>query len=197
MRPVVKPERVRRLGSVETGALRRQVARLSDKAWAREDALKVNDYFCFHHTRHIVFRFIWGNHDPRYFYSTVAWRVWRRLLLPVMEQAAAPCGLQRPVYPKAMLARLAAGRGIELHHDGDGGVGGGASNPLVHKIHVPLQTNPEAVLNVDGADFHLEAGQAWEVNNLVAHGAFNGGDEDRIHFIFEVYDAAGTDREPA
>ena len=69
---------------------------------------------------------------------------WQRWLLPVMARAAAPCGYARPVYPKAMLARLAAGRGIDLHTD-DGGM-----NLLTHKIHVPLQTSPRATLTVAG-----------------------------------------------
>ena len=59
------------------------------------------------------------------------------------------------------------------------------------KLIVPLQTNPRATLTVDGADFHLEAGYAFEVNNLVPHSAFNGGEEDRIHFVFEVFEGAG------
>lgn len=46
-------------------------------------------------------------------------------------------------------------------------------------------------MTIDGADFHLAAGYAWEVNNLVAHGVFNGGAQDRVHFIFEVFDGAG------
>ena len=43
-----------------------------------------------------------------------------------------------------MLARFAAGRGIDLHTD-DGGM-----NLLTHKIHVPLQTSPRATLTVAG-----------------------------------------------
>ena len=111
----------------------------------------------------------------------------RRWLLPVMAQAAAPCGFARPVYPKAMLARLAAGRGIDTHVDH------GGLNPLAHKIHVPLETGPRATLTVRGAPFHLRAGHAWEVNNLAPHGAFNGEDHDRIHFIFEVLEGAGVE----
>ena len=83
--------------------------------------------------------------------------------------------------------RLEAGQRIDSHADG------GRSNPLVHKVHVPLQTGPEAVLTVDGATTHLEAGYAWEVNNLALHGAFNGGPRDRIHFIFEVFEGAGRE----
>ena len=86
-----------------------------------------------------------------------------------------------------MLARLAAGRGIDPHTDH------GGANHLTHKIHVPLQTNPRATLAVAGATFHLEAGYAWEVNNLAVHSAFNGGGQDRIHFIFEVLEGAGRE----
>ena len=179
---VEKPASVRRLGAVDVDALRAHVERLSEKVWRQEDAAKENDYFCFTHTRHIVFRFIPGNRTPLHYYSTPIWTIWQRWLLPVMAQAAAPYGYTEPVYPKAMLARLAAGHGIDRHVDGEG------SHPLTHRIHVPLQTNPRATLTVDDTDFHLEYGHAFEVNNLAPHGVFNGGEEDRIHFIFEVFE---------
>lgn len=108
------------------------------------------------------------------------------MLLPVMARAAAVYGYAEPVYPKVMLARLEAGHRIDLHVDG------GGSNPFVHKIHMPLETNPAALLQVDKADFHLAAGRAFEVNNLVPHGAFNGGASDRIHLIFEVFEGSGA-----
>ena len=183
IRSVAKPHSVRRLGPVDVAPLRAQVARLSEKVWREADAVKENDFFCFAHTRHIVFRFV--HPDPIRIHSRPSWKLWQRWLLPVMAQAAAPYGYARPVYPKAMLARLAAGRGIDLHTD-DGGM-----NPLTHKIHVPLRTSPRATLTVAGATVHLEAGYAFEVNNLAPHGAFNGGAQDRIHFIFEVFEGAG------
>ena len=181
---VEKPDVVRYLGPVDVETLRVKVERLSEKTWQQEDAVKENDFFCFAHTRHVLFRFIPRNRTPLCYYSNPAWLVWQCDLLPVMAQAAAPYGYAKPIYPKAMLARLAAGRGIDLHVDSE------ASNPLVHKIHVPLRTDPRALLIVDDVAFHLEAGQAWEVNNLVPHGALNGGDRDRIHLIFEVYEGA-------
>ena len=181
---VEKPDVVRYLGPVDVETLWVEVERLSEKVWQQEDAVKENNFFCFAHTRHVIFRFIPHNRTPLCYYSNPAWMVWQRYLLPVMTQAAAPYGYVKPIYPKAMLARLAAGRGIDLHVDSE------ASNPLVHKIHVPLRTNPRALLIVDDVAFHLEAGHAWEVNNLAPHGAFNGGDLDRIHLIFEVYEGA-------
>ena len=184
LRRVDKPRRVQALGAVGVEDLRAHVARLSERVWRQEDAAKENDFFCFHHTRHIIFRFIAGNRDPRRFYSQPGWAVWGRMLLPMMARATAPYGYADPIYPKVMLARLEAGHGIDLHVDR------GSSHPFTHKIHVPLETNPAAVLQVDGADFHLAAGRAFEVNNLVPHGAFNGGASDRIHLIFEVFEDA-------
>ena len=189
LRRVDKPARVRPLCAVDAETLRRHVARLSETVWRQEDGAKENDFSCFHHTRHVIFRFIAGNRDPRRFYSQPVWAVWGRMLLPVMAAAAAPYGYAAPVYPKVMLARLEAGHGIDLHVDG------GGSHPFTHKVHVPLETNPWAVLRVDGGDFHLDFGHAYEVNNLVPHGALNRGERDRIHLIFEVFEGAGT--EPA
>ena len=182
--PVAKPLSVRRLGRVDAAALKLRISRLSEKVWRQEDALKENDYFCFARTQHIVFRFVPLDLPGIAFYSRPLWNLWRTWLLPVMAEAAAPYGFARPVYPKAMLARLAAGHGIDPHTDS------GGMNPLVHKIHVPLQTNPQATLTAGDATSHLQAGYAYEVNNLAPHGAFNGGDEDRIHFIFEVFEGA-------
>ena len=182
---VEKPATVRCLGPVDANALAAQVGRLAERAWWREDGVKPNRFSCFHHTRHIVFRFIEGNRDPRRFYSLPGWRIWRQWLLPLMDRVATIHDLVEPVFPKAMLARLESGHGIDSHVDG------GASNPLVHKIHIPLRTDPEAVLTVAGTTVHLAAGYAWEVNNLAYHGAFNGGARDRIHFIFEMFDGAG------
>ena len=190
---VRKPALVQRLGAVDVAELRAHAGRLSERVWRREDATKENDFVCFAHTRHVVFRFIPGNRTPLQYYSTPIWTIWERLLLSVMTQASASYGYARPVYPKAMLARLAAGRGIDMHVDQEPdrtGAFAQASHALTHKIHVPLETDPRAVLTVGGADFHLEAGYAWEVNNLAPHGAFNGSERDRVHFIFELFDGS-------
>lgn len=183
---VRKPALVRHLGAVDVAELRAHVERLPERIWWQEDAAKENKFSCFVHTRHIVFRFTYGNRTPLRFYSTLIGEVWQRLLLPVMAQAAAPYGYARPVYPKAMLARLVAGGRIGRHRDDEVT----ESHAFAHKIHVPLQTNSRATLTVGDTDFHLEAGHAWEINNLAPHGAFNGGVHDRVHFIFEVFDGS-------
>ncbi len=44
-----------------------------------------------------------------------------------------------------------------------------------------------------GAEHHFPPGEAVEVNNLGPHWVRNGGDTDRIHLIFEYYDADQPD----
>ncbi|MXO90814.1 aspartyl/asparaginyl beta-hydroxylase domain-containing protein [Pontixanthobacter aquaemixtae] len=160
----------------------RLAQRISPQTWGEEDSRKENDFEVFHHTQHVVFRFIRDNRDPEDFYANPSWDIWEPVLMPVMEAAIAPYKFRDPKFPKAMLAKLAAGHRIDSHKDGAG------SNQHVHKIHVPLVTSKDAKLFVNGEFFNLEVGSAYEVNNIVAHGAKNDGAEDRIHFIFEAYE---------
>ena len=185
---VEKPKTVKRLGPVKIDALLDRVSQLSEKAWMAEDATKENKFDVFHHTQHIIFRFIPGNRDAAEHYERPAWRIWAPLVQPILDDATRPYGFLDPVFPKVMLARLKAGHQIDMHTDGAG------SNLQVHKIHVPLITNPGAILCVDKAEEHLELGWAYEVNNITRHGVRNTGADDRVHLIFEVYDkpSAGT-----
>ena len=61
---VEKPATVLDLGAVDVQALRARVERLSEKAWDLNNAHKWNDFDCFDHTRHVIFRFIHGNQSP-------------------------------------------------------------------------------------------------------------------------------------
>jgi hypothetical protein len=182
--PVTKPEFLRELGRVDVEPLKQLVARVSESVWDVEDAQKENRFAVFHHTRHIVFRFIAGMRDHRQFYSTPIWSAWQSRLQPVMDDAIVEYGFRQPVFPKVMLARLAAGAVIDRHVDGAG------SNLFTHKIHVPLQTSAEARMFIRDRSFHLEEGCVYEVNNIVPHAVENRGSMDRIHLIFEVFDAA-------
>jgi hypothetical protein len=190
VRPVQKPADVLNLGRVDCASLQNRVGGIGAQAWQREDARKENAFPCFHDTKHVIFRFIEGNQDPSRSYDTQAWPLWEPLLLPVMRQAIASFGFKSPSFPKAMLARLAAGSFIDVHRDGAG------SNLLTHKIHVPLFTNPHARFIAGGAEHELQVGWAYEVNNIALHGAVNRGETDRIHFIFEVFEGGGEFPDP-
>jgi hypothetical protein len=181
--PVDKPECIRELGRVDVTVLKELVARVSESVWDAEDERKENKFAVFHDTRHIVFRFIAGMRDHRRFYSTPIWTVWQSHLQPILDQAIVPYGFARPVFPKVMLARLAAGAVIDRHVDGAG------ANLFTHKIHVPLQTSADARMFIRDRPFHLEEGRVYEVNNLAPHAVENRGSQDRIHLIFEVFNA--------
>lgn len=188
--PVADPPRVRKptagirpLGPVDVSPLDAVLERLTESVWRHEDDNKLNKFDCFHSTRHVIFRF-YNFRDVRDFWSNPSWTLWRSSLLPVMERATATYGFAEPVFPKAMFASLPAGKRIDTHAD--------ASRAMyrAHKIHVPIRTEPAALLFVDGVEHHLRRGHAYEINNILFHGAFNGGGQERVHFIFEVFEGA-------
>lgn len=183
-RLVEKPASFRDLGEVDISRLLPAVAAIPDRFWEAADAVKDNDFPCFHHTRHIIFRFVTATADPWASHDKPLWPLWRKLLLPVMEQAIAPYGFAAPEFPKVMFARLSAQGHINRHIDARG------TNLRTHKIHVPLVSNPLAKLEAGGEIAHLEPGRAWELNNIDPHAARNDGAEDRIHLIFEVFEGA-------
>ncbi len=178
---VKKPENILKLGKADISEIRKLIPRLSEKVWNLENSQKENKFKCFHHTQHIVFRFIEGNRNHRNFYSNPIWDVWQNQLLPIMDSVITKYNYENPVYPKVMLARLAANSVIDSHSDGAG------SHPHTHKIHIPIQTNEKAHFFIRDEAFHLKKGIAYEVNNLVPHAVENHGSTDRIHLIFEVF----------
>ena len=109
------------------------------------------------------------------------WPKWSDLIEPIMATAVQPYGYSQGEHPRIMLAKLAAGQRIERHIDG------APAARFPHKIHVPVQTNEGAFLHLGNSAFHLQEGQAYEVNNNIPHYAENNGTEDRIHLIFEYY----------
>ena len=188
--PAANPRKttgVRPLGPVDVAALTAAVLAIPEAVWDAENAAKPNRFEVLDETRHIVFRFIDSPRDWRGSHDRPAWGQWRALLEPVMAQAVRDYGYARGVFPRVMLARMPAGGVIHPHID---------ANPAAkwpHKIHVPLTTNPGVVSLFGGAEHRFPVGQAVEVNNLGPHWVRNGGQTDRIHLIFEYYDADQPD----
>ena len=54
-----------------------------------------------------------------------------------------------------------------------------------HRIHVPITTDPRVRFMIDGRPYHLEVGQAYEINNQQQHSVMNNSKDDRITFIFD------------
>lgn len=190
MTPTANPRKttgVRVLGAIDIAALTAAVLAIPEAVWDAENARKPNKFDVLGATRHIVFRFIESPLDWRGDYDCPAWYGWQTLLRPVLLQAVADYAYARGAFPRVMLARLPAGQVIQPHID---------ANPAAkwpHKIHVPLVTNPGVIACFGGEERHFPAGVAVEVNNLSAHWVNNCSVADRIHLIFEYYDAAQPD----
>jgi hypothetical protein len=178
-----KTTTVRRLGNVDIARLREAVLAIPEATWDAENADKPNRFDALDRTRHIVFRFVSDFQDWRRHYERPLWPSWRALLEPVLMQAVAPYGYANAEFPRVMLARMAPGGVIKPHRD---------ANPAAkwpHKIHVPLLTNERVVFFIDGVGHHFAEGEAVEVSNMAVHSVENNGDTDRIHLIFEYFDA--------
>jgi hypothetical protein len=61
-----------------------------------------------------------------------------------------------------------------LHHD-----------PDLWRVHIPLITNPDAFMFVDGKMWHLPVGNVYLVKVEHHHLAVNAGNENRIHIVFD------------
>lgn len=184
--PIANPRKtatVRKLGPVDIAALREAVLAIPEDVWESENQSKPNRFEALGDTRHIVFRFIDSPRDWRRSHNRAAWPEWQGLLEPVLRQAVSSYGYARGVFPRVMFARMPPGGIIQPHID---------ANPAAkwpHKIHVPLTTNPGVISFFGGAENCFPPGEAVEVNNLGPHWVRNGGQTDRIHLIFEYYDA--------
>jgi Aspartyl/Asparaginyl beta-hydroxylase len=178
---------VRKLGPVDIAALQAAVLAIPAQVWDAENAAKPNKFEVLDQTCHIVFRFIDSRHDWRGSHDCAAWPAWRGLLEPVLAEAVRSYGYAQGVFPRVMLARMPPGAVIQPHIDAN------IAAKWPHKIHVPLSTNAGVVCFFGGAEHHLPPGEAVEVNNLGPHWVRNGGDTDRIHLIFEYYDADQPD----
>lgn len=184
--PVANPRKtaaVRKLGPVDVAALRAAVQAIPEDVWDAENADKPNKFDVLDATRHIVFRFVDNPRDWRRSHDRAAWPQWRGLLEPALTQAVAGYGYARGVFPRVMLAKMPPGGVIHPHID---------ANPAAkwpHKIHVPVTTNSGVLSFFGGCEHHFPEGEAVEVNNLAPHWVRNDGETDRVHLIFEYYDA--------
>ncbi len=180
---------LRPLGKVDVARLREDVLAIPEPIWDFENSGKPNDYRALDRTRHILFRFVDSTRDWRRSHDRPLWEAWRERLEPVLRQAVAPYGYANGVFPRVMLARMPPGGEIKPHQDTN------VAARWPHKIHVPITTNDRVAFWIDGTAYHLPVGEAFEVNNMAVHAVRNDGDSDRIHLIFEYYDADQPDPE--
>lgn len=97
------------------------------------------------------------------------------------ELVCRPQGIECPPLPeRVLLAKLPPGGAIEPHIDE------GEFFNHTQRYHIPLKTNPRALLFVDDVDYQLQEGRVYLIRNDLMHYAVNEGDTDRIHLIFDM-----------
>jgi hypothetical protein len=132
--------------------------------------------------QHIVLKFpdrYPNSHTPASFRSN--WSDWKPLLAPIIDDLITRLGIGVCDTSKILFTRLNAGHHIPTHVDEN------PSSRIPHKIHLPLITNPGVIFRIDGAPYHLAAGSAYELNNLLPHSVHNESDTARVHLIFDCY----------
>jgi len=80
---------------------------------------------------------------------------------------------------RAMLVKLKPGGQVKPHVDE------GLYASCTERFHYVVETNTGAVYSVDGVDEHLPVGTLWWFDKTKEHWAFNNGQTDRIHLIFD------------
>lgn len=181
---------VRDLGPVDPVLLDRLEAALRAQwdLWETQDRLKPNRFECFTHTSHIVFRFPLQLDTHERSVSFPLWTAWAPLIEPIIDRVVPYYGYASGRTARVMLAKLAAGGSIDAHVDK------GASCEVPHKIHVPLITHPEVRFWQEDRPYYLERGRAYEVNNRIRHSVTNDAAIDRVHLIFDYFEAAPAGR---
>lgn len=167
--------RIRHLGSAPLAPLQSLLPSVSETVWLsnpfRQRAFKVHQQ-----TRSLVFRNI-PNDDPTGYYDLPPWQAWQGILQPVL--AAVEEALGPGCCCRILLASLPPSCRIMPHRDH------GRAYEMTHRVHIPIQTDPKVRFSIDGQDYHLEAGEIYEVNNQLEHGVTNASRVDRVHLLVD------------
>lgn len=78
------------------------------------------------------------------------------------------------------LMSLAPGGQIKPHHDEATSLEDG-----ITRIHIPIQTSPDVLFQIEGEEIHFDAGYAWYLNASCTHAVRNGSPIDRVHLMLD------------
>ncbi len=166
------------LGDIDAQALIDAVLSLDEDAW-RLNVKRQRDYDVHRQTESVVLVFCDGPPDALEVRKEAGWDLLADSAIPVMHELIARHYPAGGTIIRAMAAKLFAGARINPHFDSH------ATFRASHRIHVPITTNRRVRFTIDGRPFHLEVGQAYEINNQKTHSVINSGKDDRITFIFD------------
>jgi len=176
---------INELGNVNEKKLKKLAKKVLSHAhlWDEEDKKKPNKFECFKTTRHIIFQYPVDLSDHTKSKYLPLWKDWKSLLKPIINEVTRSYNFKQGKTARIMLANIMPGGVIGKHIDQN------ASADVPHKIHVPLQTDKLAKFYEEDSSYYLEYGYAYEVNNKILHGVKNESNNERIHLIFDYYEA--------
>ena len=91
----------------------------------------------------------------------------------------------------ALYANLPPGKKVPLHTDHlENKVFTGEGDnylKLIHRIHIPIITNPGVFFKILGEKKHMKVGECWDINQNVLHEIWNEGTSNRIHLIVDMF----------
>lgn len=155
--------------------------------WLAEDHAKPNHFPAFAgSTLHIVFQYPKDLRSHLHSDRFPLWDEWRHVLEPVIAHATAGYGYADGRTTRVMLARLLRRQTIARHVDRS------PSARVPHKIHVPITTNDAVRFVIGNGTYELARSRAYEVNNRRPHAVHNHGSSDRVHLVFDYFDAAAS-----
>lgn len=154
------------------------VLELPGERW-RDDESRQQNYHVHNQTMSLVLLFCDGEWPDIQVQKEAAWDSLGKFAVPVMREILDKHYPRGGVILRAMAAKLPPHCSIQGHVDRH------PSFTCSHRIHVPLLTNRDVIFHVAGRQITMDAGKGYEINNQAVHSVFNGGEEDRIHFIFD------------
>lgn len=157
----------------------------NSQQWLVSDRSKPNKFNAFKgSTLHIILQYPVDlrSHEESV-YDDVLWERWGPVIQPLIDHVTPWYGYQNGRTTRIMLARLLAGREITPHIDA------AQAAAVPNKIHIPLVTHPSVRFFIGEGEYELRRGEAYEVNNRIRHAVRSDWDQDRIHLIFDYYDA--------
>ncbi len=173
-------EPLRDLGDVDSVELRKAILDLDQAIW-REEQLRQKKYSEVHYNTESII-LIFCDHDDWPNVAVVKGNGWGKLsdlAIPLMHDIIARHYTPGGTIIRAMAARLKAGTTITPHIDAH------ESFRQSHRIHIPITTNNKVRFMIDGRPHRMAVGSGYEINNQRRHSVINGGQEDRITFIFD------------
>lgn len=177
------------LGEVESSALEQAILTVEEPRWLEEQVRQKKYEEVHYNTESLILIFCdhdnWPNIDV---VKGACWDVLSEHAVPLMHEIIAKHYAPGGTIIRAMAAKLKAGKTITPHTDNH------PSFRHSHRIHLPITTNKKVRFMIDGRPYRFELGNAYEINNQMRHGVMNGGEEDRITFIFDYIpgDVAAT-----